>query len=612
MAQKLNRLSTYFVSFQKLVGLVWQTEPIMFVAILFLTIIQGGIPFASALWSKFLFDLLGQHLQGNTAVQPAQFVILLLLYLLINGANRLFSPMIMYLNAELSRQMSLMIQGKVYGKINSFVGLTYFEDPAFYDTIRMGQEGAELSTSQIVNAFTQTIQSVVTLLGFFTVFITLDPLLILLVAIALLPKLAAQLKFGQQRVGISFQMTPQERRKFYYGFLLTTVDFAAELRLFNLSDYFLDKLLKVQRDRDQIEKRQQRHELNWEAGLGLLATITAGGMLFVVIWQAFNGRLSLGDIAFYMSAIVSIQEALNQLIITISTFNESTLFYTHFDNLIALPEPLPVTTTPKRVPPLQKGIEFRHVSFRYSEHLPWVLRDVNLTIPANQCVALVGLNGAGKTSLVKLLSRFYDPTEGQILWDGIDLRDFDPIALREQMSAILQDFGKYDLTVRQNIGLGDITKIDEHTTIQKAAKKVGVHQAISKLPQGYETLLSRMFMDEFDDAVGVSLSGGEWQKVAMARMLLRKSDLLILDEPTAALDAEAEYEIYQQFSKLVANRTSLLISHRFSTISMADRIAVLENGEITECGSHFDLMHREGTYARLYAMQATQYAPESI
>ncbi len=612
MVERLNRLAIYFANFTKLVRLVWQTQPLIFVTILVLTIVQGGVPFANALWSKFLFDLLGQQIQGNNVVPPSQFVILLLFYLLINGVGRLFSPTIMYLNAELSRQMSLTIQGKVYGKMNSFVGLAYFEDPAFYDTIRMGQEGAELSTGQIVTAFTQTIQSVVTLIGFFTVFITLDPIFILLVTIALLPKLAAQLRFGQQRVGISFQMTPQERRKFYYSMLLTTVDFAAELRLFNLSDYFLNKLLHAQRERDGVERRQQRNELNWEAGLGLLSTMTAGGMLIVVIWQAVNGRLTVGDIAFYMSAIVSIQEALNQLIITISTFNESTLFYTHFDNLIALPEPLPISTMPQPVPTLQKGIQFRHVSFRYSEHHPWVLKDVNLTIPANQCVALVGLNGAGKTSLVKLLTRFYDPTEGQILWDGIDLRQFDPVALRYKMSAILQDFGKYDLSVRENIGLGDITQMSEMSSIQIAAEKVGIHQTLAKLPQGYDTLLSRMFMDEMDEEVGVSLSGGEWQKVAMARMFLRESDLLILDEPTAALDAEAEYEIYRQFSELVANRTSLLISHRFSTISMADMIAVLEDGEITECGSHVDLMHRRGTYARLYTMQATQYAPVGI
>ncbi|GER90142.1 hypothetical protein KDW_43040 [Dictyobacter vulcani] len=219
-------------------------------------------------------------------------------------------------------------------------------------------------------------------------------------------------------------------------------------------------------------------------------------------------------------------------------------------------------------------------------------------------MALVGLNGAGKTTLVKLLTRLYNPTEGQILWDGIDISEFDPRELRQHMGTIFQDFAHYDLTVYQNIGLGNVAHIEHPDSIQQAAIQAGIHEHITKLPHSYQTFLGRWLAD---DAVGVDLSGGEWQKIALARMFMRKVDMLILDEPTAALDAQAEYDLYHQFHTFIQGRTSLLITHRFSTVSMADKIAVLEEGQIIACGSHQELLAQGGTYATLYRMQAANY-----
>lgn len=235
-----------------------------------------------------------------------------------------------------------------------------------------------------------------------------------------------------------------------------------------------------------------------------------------------------------------------------------------------------------------------------------MLRDINLCIPAGQCLALVGLNGAGKTTLVKLLTRLYDPTEGQILWDGIDLREFDPVELRCHMGAIFQDFIRYDLTVQENIGLGDVERIKQSEAIRQAANKAGIHKLVERLPQGYDTILSRWLVGK-DTGAGADLSGGEWQKIALARMFMRDADMLMLDEPTAALDAQAEYDLYSSFVELMAGRTSLLITHRFSTVRMADAVAVLEQGQITEYGSHTELVARKGTYAHLYQMQAERY-----
>jgi ATP-binding cassette subfamily B protein len=320
--------------------------------------------------------------------------------------------------------------------------------------------------------------------------------------------------------------------------------------------------------------------------------------------QAFGGKLSIGDVVLYTSAVANVQTALVGLVGVLSNINESVLFYGRYTNLLALPQPLRTSSSVQAVPPLKSGIELRNVSFRYSDYQPWVLRNLDMFIPAGQCVALVGLNGAGKTTLVKLLTRMYDPTEGQILWDGIELSMFDPSDLREHIAAILQDFTRYHLTAKENIGLGEIKNSEDMASIHRSAMAAGIHSTIESLPAGYATILSKWLAE---DGQGVDLSGGEWQKMALARMFLRQADMLILDEPTAALDAQAEYDIYGHFVDLMAGRTSLLISHRFSTVRMADVIVTLKNGRITEYGSHDKLMALGGTYAKLYNMQAEKY-----
>lgn len=588
-----------------MIRLAWQAQPACFAGIAMINVLQGFSPLIIAWVTKLLFDLLSQGLQSGLGISLIRdFLPLLILQAALLILNQMIAPVSSYLNAELARMLALSTQSTIYKKVNDFVGLTYFENSKFYDTIQLATQGAQFGPLQIVSIFTNLLQNMVLLTGFLYVLISFNLLLALVVGIAALPQLYSQLIIGGQRYNLAFQNTPKERRASYYGFILSSVNSAKEVRLFGLADYFLKGFFDLYKEIHSAQRRQQGREMRYQLLFGVLSSLVASGAFAVVVVQAFSGRLSLGDVTLYISAVGSIQSGLLGIVFDLSNLNEGVLFYKQFTELLSLPSSASTSTSIRPTTRLKFNIEFSNVSFRYTEDHPWVLRDVNLKIPAGKCLALVGANGAGKTTLVKLLTRLYDPTEGQILWDGIDIREFKPEELRSLIGAIFQDFMQYSLTAQENIGLGDVEHAKDLSRIREAALKAGVHTTIKTLPQGYQTMLSRWLDDEHS---GVDLSGGEWQKIAIARMFMRDTDLLILDEPTSALDAEAEYKTYNHFVNLMAGRTSLLISHRFSTVRMADAIAVLEDGSITEYGSHDELFSRGGTYTKLYKMQADRY-----
>ncbi|MBW4666738.1 MAG: ABC transporter ATP-binding protein/permease [Cyanomargarita calcarea GSE-NOS-MK-12-04C] len=593
----------FLQSISHMLKLVWQAYPAACIGTLLLTILQGLIPLANAWVTKVLLDSLTQLFVGGR-VTKEELIWLLVAQAVLMVATAMLPNLSRYLNAELGRRLTVLIQSTVYQKINCFQGIAYFENPQVYDKIHLAQQGAEQSSSQTLQILTEFIQSLVTLLSFVGVLFWFNLFLANLVLLAAFPQLLVQLKLGQQRFGLAFELSPMERRKYYYSFLLASVQAAKEVRLFGLGQYFLQKLLNLYKLVHQAERKQQQRELRWELGLSILSSVVASIAFIIVVFAAFGRRLTLGDITLYVSAVSSVQDALSRFIFAVAGLSESVLFHSYFQDLLALPSALPISAVTQTVPKLSSGLELRHVSFRYSEQQPWILRDVNLKIPVGSCLALVGLNGAGKTTLVKLLTRLYDPSDGQILWDGIDIREFQPDEFRQRIGTIFQDFMRYDLTVRENIGLGNLAQIDDINSIEQAAQQASIHDDILRLPQGYETELSRMFAEEGE---GIDLSGGQWQKVATARMLTRSADLLILDEPTAALDAQAEYETYSHFAELMSGRTSFLISHRFSTVRMADAIAVLQDGRIIEYGVHDALINNQGTYAKLYNMQAECY-----
>lgn len=583
--------------------LAWQAQPSYFISLVLITLLQGFYPLALAWLMKLLFDLLASDLNHDAGFSLQLWLILAAQAALIM-TGRLLAQVGGYLDTEMNRQLILTVQFKIYHKVSNFTGLSPFENPKLYNTIQLANEGAQ-GANQTISYFTTLIQSTVTLVSFVGILLSFNLALTVLVILAALPQLYTQLKFGRQRVQLADKISLDQRKNSYFSSLLSGGHAAKETRLFDTGNYFLGRLLQLTQKVHQERRRQQKYELRWNISLGLLSSLVSSIAFVVVVLEAFNGHLTLGDVTLYISAVASVQNALSGNLFAISGLHESSLLYTYFTNLMTLPDSLPLTSQPRHVEKLMSGVELRNVSFRYSEQHPWVLRDVNLLIPVGQCLALVGLNGAGKTTLIKLLLRFYDPTEGDILWDGIDIREFTPKDLRQRMGAIFQDYLRYDLTVQENIGLGCVKHIDNINLIRQAAINSGAHKMIEKLPQGYQTELSLIFAN---GKPPIDLSGGQWQKIATARLFMRDADLLILDEPTAALDAQAEHENYARFSDLINGQTTLLISHRFSTVRMADMIAVLENGRITEYGSHDELLSFKGNYAKLYKMQAEKYS----
>ena len=608
---KLNKIKCILgklSNIQKIIVLSWKAQPVCFTGVVLLELIQSFIPVGSAWITKLIFDLLAKNLNtGPDKKDLSTLLMLLVVQLILNVSNQLISLLIGYLSSEMGRQLNLKIQVSVYQKINDLKGLAPFENPHIQNTIKLASQGAQKGSNQTLSIFYSLLHSTITLSSFLGVLIVFNPVLAVLVMMAVLPQIYIQFKFGRQHFDLATQNSPLERLAGYYSSLLSAVHFAKEVRLLNLGSFFLEAYKKINNEINLKQKFQQLHETYWQASLSILSNLVTSLLFMVVVIQVFLRKSSLGDVTFYVSAVGSVQGALSDLFFNIASINESLLFFSHYTELLALQQPIYISTKPICIPPLNKGIEFRNVSFRYTEQHPWVLRNINFFLPARQCLALVGLNGAGKTTLVKLLTRLYDPCEGQILWEGVNINEMDPTALRERISSVLQDFVHFEFTAYENIALGDITIHKEEIKskrVKQSALKVGIHEKIMALPKGYETTLSRWLAE---DEKGVDLSGGEWQKVALARLLFRNSDLLILDEPTSSLDAQAEYEINSYLIDTVAGKTSLLISHRFNTVRRADIIAVIENGSIKEYGTHDELIALNGLYNRLYRLQADQY-----
>ena len=398
-----------------------------------------------------------------------------------------------------------------------------------------------------------------------------------------------------------YDQTPETRRLVYARDMLLLPEPAKDVRLYELGPFFRTQYDTIFAGVAATVNRLRRKLMTSVVRTNVLAATAVGAVYVYVVWLVASGQRTPGDLVLYGGAATMFQQRLTAIGYNLGFLPRMLRYLPSLFRVLEAPSDLPVPASPRPVPPsIRAGITFERVAFTYPGQSEPVLRDVSLHLGRHESVALVGHNGAGKTTLVKLLLRLYDPTAGRILLDGVDLREFDPAALRRQMGVIFQDFVRYELTAGENIGLGQVEARHDEARLHAAAAKAGADAVIAALPNGPATKLGRQFG-------GRELSGGEWQKLALARAFVRDCALLVLDEPTAALDVQTEYEVYQRFQELTRDRTTLLISHRFSTVRMADRILYLADGRIQEAGMHADLLAHDGEYARLYRLQAAQY-----
>jgi len=596
------KIRTSFTHTPQALKLVWQANPMATVGLAFLTIAGALLPATQAWVGKLIVDGVVASIQGGHDAEQVRSVfyylvlelILFLLSTAINHSRRLIQQLIQL-------QLANRIRAEIIRKALT-LDMAFFEHPDFYDRLQNARREGAYKPVELINGTFQVVQNVITLVSFAALMLRFSPWLVLILLATSIPAFIAEKRFSEQGFRLLTRRAPETRQINYLARLLTEDSAAKEIKLFNLGGKLLERYITLFAKFFEEDKSLAVRRAAVGFSLGLIATMGFYGSYAWIVWRTVQGIISLGDMTLYLTIFRQGQSTFQSILAAVGNIYENNLFMANYFEFLDIEPRMRVAKPARKLPiAMAAGIEFRGVGFRYPESEEWVLRDVDLTIRPGEKIALVGHNGAGKTTLIKLLSRLYDPTEGVLLFDGIDVRDVDPLELRQKIGVIFQDFVRYHLPARENIGFGQIEAADEMEKIIESARKSGAHSIIESLPEGYETMLGRWFHG------GHELSLGQWQRIALARAFMRDAEILVLDEPTASLDAQTEYEIFRHFQELTEGKMAILISHRFSTVRMADRIAVIENGRIAEIGSHQELLRHEGIYARLFGMQAEGY-----
>jgi ATP-binding cassette, subfamily B, bacterial len=479
--------------------------------------------------------------------------------------------------------------------------VTVYEDPVFYDRLERARVQAT-DRLAMIQQMGRLIQQSVTALAFSAVLVLYSPFLLLLLIAGIIPAFLGESHFAFLTYAKNFRQTPLRRQMDYLRQVGGSKEAAKELKLFNLSEYLTDRFTSLSKNIYEENVALNRRRLFWGGLLAIVGQLGYYGAYGYSIYRTIQGRYTVGDLTLITTAIMQAMANIQQAFSTASGVADQALFLTDLLAFFEMKPRVESKVDGLQAPrPVIRGFEFRNVSFTYPGTSRRVLSDFNFSLSPGQRVALIGENGQGKTTVVKLITRLYDPTEGQILLDGVDLREYDLASLHSEIGVIFQDFMRYEMTARENIAVGRIEQPHTPEEIEYAADKSLASGVVAKLQGGYDQMLGRRFEG------GVDLSGGEWQKMALARAYLRDAQLLILDEPTAALDARSELEVFERFAELTYDKMALLISHRFSTVRMADRIVVLEGGRLVEEGSHDQLIALGGRYAAMFEMQAASY-----
>ncbi|MGH9598267.1 MAG: ABC transporter ATP-binding protein [Terracidiphilus sp.] len=512
----------------------------------------------------------------------------------------LLSRLVDYFDSLLADRYTYHVSVEVMRKAAA-LDVTAYEDPVYYDRLERARVQAT-DRLVMIQQMGRLIQQTVTALAFSVLLLTYSPLLLLLLVGGIVPAFLGESHFAFLMYAKNFRQTTMRRQMDYLRQVGGSKEAAKELKLFNLSKFLTDRFSALSWRIYEEDVELNRRRLLWTGLLSMLGQLGYYAAYVLSIYRTIKGEYTVGGLTVITTAIMQAMGNIQQAFSTASGVADQALFLT---DLIAFFEMKPhVESKPNALPaprPIVRGFEFRDVSFAYPGTTRRILSNFNFTLSPGERIALIGENGQGKTTVVKLITRLYDPTEGQILLDGVDLREYDLADLHAEIGVIFQDFMRYEMTARENIAMGRIEVTHNQQEIEYAAEKSMASEVVAKLHDGYDQMLGRRFEG------GVDLSGGEWQRMALARAYLRDAQLLILDEPTASLDARSEFEIFERFAELTSGKMALLISHRFSTVRMADRIVVLEGGRLVEEGSHGQLVAQGGRYAGMFEMQAANY-----
>jgi len=580
--------------------LVWQSSPQKtFFSFLF-RIVRSAMPVALLYVGKLIIDQvvhLSSQPDGADHTYLYQLIALeFALAIATDALSRITSLLDSLLGDSFSNYTSVKIM-----KHAATLDLEQSEDAEFYDKLERARQQTLGRTMLLSQAMAQ-IQDIISMAFLVTGLLAFNPWLIVLLVVTILPSFIGESYFNNQNYSLTRSQTPERRELDYLRFLGASDETAKEVKIFNLGDFIVSRFKRLS---DQFYKDNSKLAIRrslWGTFFSMLGSTGYYAAYVFIIIKTVSGTLTVGDLTFLAGSFRQLRTLTEGILLRFTTISQGAIYLTDFMEFFEIQPVIQVPKNPMPFPrPIKQGFTFENVGFKYRHSDNWANRYLNFTLHPGETLALVGENGAGKTTLVKLLARLYEPTEGRILLDGTDLKEYDPDDLRLNLGVIFQDYLRYQMTLSNNIAVGNIAEQNNTELIKTAARASTADALADKLPNHYEQTLGKRFNN------GVELSGGEWQKVALSRIYMKEAQVLILDEPTAALDARAEYEVFQRFSKLTKGKSAVLISHRFSTARLADRILVLDKGQLLEIGTHEELLAQNGRYAELFNLQAKGY-----
>lgn len=605
------RISSFFKQFGALrhippfFRMIWAVSPRLALLNAVLRIVQAAIPVAMLYVGKEIIDHTLAVIQSDTTLSGTGDAIVSVWWWV--GVEFALAV----LNSLLGRAITLSesLLGDLVSNDSSVrimrhaatLDLFQFENAEFYDKLERArtQTTGRTMLMGMVLSQAQDLISMLFLVGGLAAF---NPWLILILVVAVIPSFVGETHFNRRSYSLTNSWTPERRELDYLRYIGASNETAKEIKIFGLENFITNRFERLSKEYYKANRNLTIRRAAWGGVFALIGTVSYYGAYVFIIGQAIGGQISIGALTFLAGSFQRMQGLLAGVMSRFSRVSEMALYLQDFFAFLDIRPLSAQNRGQQRVPrPIRQGFEFENVSFKYPGSEVWALRNLSFSLRAGEKLALVGENGAGKTTIVKLLANLYQPDEGRVLLDGVDLRDYDPADLRDAIGIIFQDFFRYSLPVSENIAVGNIGERDNRPLIEESARKSLADEVVAGLPKRYDQMLGKRFTG------GVDLSGGQWQKIALARAYMRDAQLIILDEPTAALDARAEHEVFVRFSELIKGKTGVLISHRFSTVRMADRILFLEHGQLLEIGSHEELLAQKGKYAELFRLQAKGY-----